>query len=782
MLFGMSLRDSGVKRYPIRVRPRIIQYAITLVLEKNDPAFIESLKQKLIHAYPLHQESAAKSMHREAITYIYYPGEFNMIEMMPMCIAFLLVFMYVYFSVRKIDDVFKSRFALAISAVITVMSSLMMALGVCFFFGLTIIMQSRGVLPYLIMLFGLENVLVITKSVVSTDEKFDVKIRVAHGLSKEGWSITKTLLTEITILTIGLVTFVPVIQEFCVFAIVGLISDFFMQMLLFSTVLALNIRRIEFSSLSKTSNVPDMAQRVPYRYVNNGPTKSVQSSTSMSRSRSHPKFSAMQDSAMPPTDVVAAGKAVAEIKKIPKRLKIFNFWARTRFFQRAFMLWMIVWICSIVYNSDIFKQIFVMEAKNHTDMSMDSSGPETYATNSVSMPNPDVKSDNTVSYAENINNAQHKNTHFDEKQYNLTEQLNRLRHPDLDINLHLSSFQWSSILRQYNISVSGKYVTILPAIRISHVVTPDEAIYLRNIDEKPKLHFQWKALAIALDPIDFADMEEKDGSIAYSLTNGGGFSIGSAPLYPKTPMEMLLATILCTISVFVVTYAMIVFYRCICSRNYAEWRSSWNDSKTDIAYPKTQRIFESIPIQIKGHTHRIECMVTDGRMLACSCLDGKITTWDVSNGEQISVINRKNYFNVNRRLSGSYSVSGCNDGASSPITMTVPTTSTSPTPLQNATTKTSTSTAEKIPSSSCNKKSEVSPIWCLDYMDNLIVIGCADGKIEFWESTTGTLKVSMNADFYRNVFHVALSEIHIFNCSAYTRAKGNKTMELHICI
>lgn len=717
MLFGMLLRDSGVKRYPIRVRPRIIQYAITLVLEKNDPVYIESLKSKLIQAYPLHQEPTSKSQHREAITYIYYPGEFNVIECLPMCIAFLLVFIYVYFSVRKID-VFKSRFVLAISAVVTVLSSLMMALGVCFFFGLTIIMQSRGVLPYLIMLFGLENVLVITKSVVSTDEKFDVKIRVAQGLSKEGWSIIKTLLTEITILTIGLITFVPVIQEFCVFAIVGLISDFFMQMLLFSTVLALNIRRIEFSSLSKTSNVPDMAQRVPYRYVNNAASKVPTPNTSMSRSRSHPKFSVGQDSVQP-TDVVAAGKSIAETKKIPKRLKIFNFWARTRFFQRAFMLWMIVWICSIIYNSDIFEHIFVMETKNHTEYT-DESGFDNYASHGIPISNVDIKTGDSISVLEKENDSPHKSTYFDEKQYNLTEQLNRLRHPDLDVNLHLSSFHWSSILKQYNISVSGKYVTILPTIRISHVVTPDEAIYLRNVDEKPKLHFQWKALAIALDPIDFADMEEKDGSIAYHLTNSGGYNIGSAPLYPKTPMEMLLATILCTISIFVVTYAMIVFYRCICSRNYAEWRSSWNDSKTDIAYPKTQRIFESIPIQIKGHSHRIECMASDGRMLACSCLDGKITTWDVSNGEQISVINRKNYFNVNRRLSGSYTPSTCNDG-SSPITMT-------------ATPKDTTVVA--------NKKAEVSPIWCLDYMDNLIVIGCADGKIEFWESTTGTLKVS----------------------------------------
>lgn len=34
-----------------------------------------------------------------------------------------------------------------------------------------------------------------------------------------------------------------------------------------------------------------------------------------------------------------------------------------------------------------------------------------------------------------------------------------------------------------------------------------------------------------------------------------------------------------------------------------------------------------------------------------------------------------------------------------------------------------------------------SPIWCLDYLDNLLCIGCADGRLEFWEGITGKFKV-----------------------------------------
>lgn len=36
---------------------------------------------------------------------------------------------------------------------------------------------------------------------------------------------------------------------------------------------------------------------------------------------------------------------------------------------------------------------------------------------------------------------------------------------------------------------------------------------------------------------------------------------------------------------------------------------------------------------------------------------------------------------------------------------------------------------------------DVSAIWCMDYQENLIVIGCANGSLEFWEGTTGKFKV-----------------------------------------
>uniref|UniRef100_A0A2I2YQG9 SSD domain-containing protein n=1 Tax=Gorilla gorilla gorilla TaxID=9595 RepID=A0A2I2YQG9_GORGO len=126
-----------------------------------------------------------------------------------------------------------------------------MSVGLCTLFGLTPTLNGGEIFPYLVVVIGLENVLVLTKSVVSTPVDLEVKLRIAQGLSSESWSIMKNMATELGIILIGYFTLVPAIQEFCLFAVVGLVSDFFLQMLFFTTVLSIDIRRMELADLNK---------------------------------------------------------------------------------------------------------------------------------------------------------------------------------------------------------------------------------------------------------------------------------------------------------------------------------------------------------------------------------------------------------------------------------------------------------------------------------------------------------------------------------------------------
>lgn len=450
---------------------------------------MEGLKQKFLKTYPLHQNhqennsiSFLDTLNNTVL--VFYPEDINYYEFIPLLVSFIVMFIYYYFSVRKIDFI-KSRFGLAFTAVMTVLLSLTMTIGVCFFFGVSLSLQGKEIFPYMVVLVGLENVLVLTKSVLTTPPHLDAKIRVAQGMAKEGWSITKNLLLEITILTIGLFTFVPAIQEFCIFAITGLISDFFLQMLFFSTVLGIDIRRME-NEIEKTN--PNSRSSLYQSHIYYNRSYGV-SKTGMNRSKSHPRLSSYH------SGVVASNLNSESDKKIPKRLRLVNVWARTRFFQKAFMILMVVWIMMFVYKSGFIENYF-LNNNNAQQKPKDLSQENTSYSSINLLPLPETKTE--INFTPLVVNTR-----------NYSDEIAKLKHSDFAPWLKLSIQHWPSILRKYNLSLSGRSIAILPTIHVSHIITPEQAVLIRNPDEKYNGKFQWHTLAAALDPIDFGGESRK---------------------------------------------------------------------------------------------------------------------------------------------------------------------------------------------------------------------------------------------------------------------------------
>lgn len=778
MLFGMNMVDTGIKRYPFRNRPRVIQYAITIFLKENDERFVEGLRKKLYKLYPLYNNDTPEVIQSNNDTVlIQYPGEINYLEFVPITLAFVILFCYYYFSVRKIE-VIRSKLTMTCAVVITVLGSLVMTLGICFFFGLTLSLQGKEIFPYLIILVGIENVLVLTKSIVSTPAHLDVKIRVAQGLSKEGWSIMKNLLLEITILTFGLFTFVPKIQEFCIFAIVGLLTDLFLQMGFFIIILGWDMKRAE--NLNESRNPNFRSNLFPYIF-------SEKHHQTLGRSKSHPRLSSF------PTSIVAGQAQGMHEKKIPKRVWLVNVWARTRFFQRAFMILMAIWIGIIAYDSDILENYFLNFSPVNNTLELQNTTVISKNYDSIKVLLPKNRSFTEINYVT-------RNPLEINLEPNQTTEFGKLKHPEYETRKKLSLTHWSSILNKYNLSLSGRHITILPTIKLSHIVAPNEALTLRNPNEKYGQSFNWHALSAALDPIEFGS-EDVTGSIPKS----------EQPYYPSTPMEIFFTTILCLVSIIVLSYIFYVLYRCICSRNYAEWRASWfNHDKNEDSESEHPVLLEAVPVTLEGHLQEIECISTDGLYIVSSCLNGILKIWD-SNGDIVSCIDRGSFFGMEskyetvfdfedgmlsdyesgsppsrdentmmfpklmRRINTNFS--NIKEKSSSPAISTkynfnesfkqlylnrrTPPSVAKTNPKEHLSPKPRSSIGDPTmnyencisPSSPIDLKKQegrslssqylnnkLSPIWCLDYVDNLIVVGCADGRMEFWEGTSAKLK------------------------------------------
>ncbi|KAM5157523.1 sterol regulatory element-binding protein cleavage-activating protein [Mantella aurantiaca] len=321
LLFGVAGKQSGVSLYN---RKRIVSYTITLVLRRYDAKFLNSLRSHLRQLYP----NTNCTSRGKNLVHVHFKEEIGIAELIPLVTTYIILFAYIYFSTRKIDLV-KSKWGLALAAVVTVLSSLLMSVGLCTLFGLTPTLNGGEIFPYLVVVIGLENVLVLTKSVVSTPVDLEVKLRIAQGLSNESWSIMKNMATELGIILIGYFTLVPAIQEFCLFAVVGLVSDFFLQMFFFTTVLSIDIRRMELADLNR--RMPAEACMPPAKPV--------------SRAQRYERQQALRPNT-PHTITLQPFRNL----RLPKRLRLIYFFARTRLAQRIIMAGTVVWIGILLYT------------------------------------------------------------------------------------------------------------------------------------------------------------------------------------------------------------------------------------------------------------------------------------------------------------------------------------------------------------------------------------------------------------------------------------------------
>ncbi len=95
-----------------------------------------------------------------------------------------------------------------------------------------------------------------------------------------------------------------------------------------------------------------------------------------------------------------------------------------------------------------------------------------------------------------------------------------------------------------------------------------------------------KECTIHIFPFSFHFPAEEDMSLAeaggkgrldysYYLAASGELS----PFVPNTPGELFLAAVFVLPTLAFLLYLAFVFYRCVCSRNYAEWRASWHQQQ-----------------------------------------------------------------------------------------------------------------------------------------------------------------------------------------------------------
>ncbi|XP_043832976.1 sterol regulatory element-binding protein cleavage-activating protein [Dromiciops gliroides] len=611
LLFGVPGKYSGVNLY---TRKRMVSYTITLVFQYYHSRYLNSLRARLKLLHP----SPNCSLREENLVHVHFKEEIGIAELIPLVTTYIILFAYIYFSTRKIDMV-KSKWGLALAAVVTVLSSLLMSVGLCTLFGLTPTLNGGEIFPYLVVVIGLENVLVLTKSVVSTPVDLEVKLRIAQGLSNESWSIMKNMATELGIILIGYFTLVPAIQEFCLFAVVGLVSDFFLQMLFFTTVLSIDIRRMELADLNK---------RLP-------PEVCLHPAKPAGRGHRYERQLAMRPST--PHTITLQPSSFRNLR-LPKRLRVIYFLARTRLAQRLIMVGTVIWIGILVYTDPAGLRTYLTAQVTEQSPLGEAGLPPMPVPGGV-LPAGDPKSTFSIFPPDASKLAENQTLPWESPE--VQEPRDHLEGApqsslldigpapevtwgpeDEELWRKLSFRHWPSLFSYYNITLAKRYISLLPVIPVTLYLNP------REVRHHQEAQHYW--------PLKLPSPGTAQGEDQAKAFEGPSRTQvhGDVTLY-KVAALGLASGILLVLLLF-------CLYRVLCPKNYGQHGSSHGRRKRgdlpcdDYGYSPPET--EITPLVLRGHLMDIECLASDGMLLVSCCLVGQIRVWDAQTGDCLTLI------------------------------------------------------------------------------------------------------------------------------------------------
>uniref|UniRef100_A0A665THY3 Sterol regulatory element-binding protein cleavage-activating protein n=1 Tax=Echeneis naucrates TaxID=173247 RepID=A0A665THY3_ECHNA len=383
---------------------------------------------------------------------------------------------------------------------------------------------------------------------------------------------------------------VPIIlftSEFCLFAVVGLVSDFFLQMFFFTTVLSIDIRRMELADLNR--RLPAEAGLPP------------------------PKPGPLRPREVPPPPrpsphTITLQTPAFRNLRLPKRLRVVYFLARTRLAQRIIMAGTVIWIGILVYTDPAGIRTYLAAQVSEQSPLGDSGGaglPPHLAVAPV-FRGGDPTSTLSIHAAPDptpLPENQSQGHHGSGRSGPLPQAPPAVPQitwgaEDEEGWRRLSFRHWPSLFSYYNITLAKRYISILPVIPVTVHLSPQEAIETRHPQDTrhPPL------------PVPKVSADLQTDLTLYKVAALG-----------------LAAGVLLVLLLF-------CLYRVLCPRNYgqngvAHGRRRRGDLPCD-DYGYSPPISEISPLLLRGHSMDIECLASDGMLLASCCLAGQIRVWD----------------------------------------------------------------------------------------------------------------------------------------------------------
>ncbi|GAA5970137.1 hypothetical protein JCM11641_000282 [Rhodosporidiobolus odoratus] len=169
--------------------------------------------------------------------------------------GYILVLCYVSRYIRRLRT--HSKMGLLVTGVVELTASGIMSVSICWLLGWSLELVPWNLLAFLVLTSGLDNMILVLRAIAGTNMNDPVPQRMSAGLKSVGVEMTILLLVE-EFMAGALLSFVQidVMREWIRFGAVVLVVDYFLELTFFSTVLSIDIQRLELADLLTQNTAP----------------------------------------------------------------------------------------------------------------------------------------------------------------------------------------------------------------------------------------------------------------------------------------------------------------------------------------------------------------------------------------------------------------------------------------------------------------------------------------------------------------------------------------------
>lgn len=160
-------------------------------------------------------------------------------------ISYVIMFIYIAISLGtpKRPIFLNSKILLAFGGILVVIFSLLVTIGICNLFGVGTTLIISEVIPFLVLAIGVDNIFIMVETFDRTNPSLPIPERIGLMMGKVGTSIMIASISESAAFLLGVLTKMPAVVAFSIYASIAVFIDFLLQITFFLALIALDAKR-----------------------------------------------------------------------------------------------------------------------------------------------------------------------------------------------------------------------------------------------------------------------------------------------------------------------------------------------------------------------------------------------------------------------------------------------------------------------------------------------------------------------------------------------------------